>query len=371
MLAPSHPSWDPRVVMREARSLVAQGHRVALVAKHDPRRTVPAGIEVLPLPPQVLSRRQRALQIRRICRIARQWQADVYHAHEVESLAAGIWLKRRTKARLIFDAHECFHFTAARFLTGWKSRLATAVATRLLRWMSRQADQVIVVSYTNLRFYHETCGCRKVTLIHNSPPPELFPFTDKPPGAEHTLTHDGHFGADRGSNEVLDALAIVRRHVPAKLIVVGKIPEQNQEQERFAQRVRDLDLEGAVDVTGWIPYDQVGPNLNRGSIGLVAMRPSANNYGSLSNKLFNYMCTGQAVIGPAGSDTAQVLEHANCGVAVDVNDPQSLAEALLTLLRDPQRTRELGANARRAIETEFGWHKMETLLAEIYADLGK
>lgn len=96
------------------------------------------------------------------------------------------------------------------------------------------------------------------------------------------------------------------------------------------------------------------------------MQPTPNNYGSLSNKLFNYMCTGQAVIGPEGSNTAKIIRRANCGEVTDMSDPRKLADAMLALLRAPGRTRELGLNGRRAVETEYGWHKMEQRLAEIY-----
>ncbi len=41
--------------------------------------------------------------------------------------------------------------------------------------------------------------------------------------------------------------------------------------------------------------------------------------------------TGQAVIGPSGSDTEEVIRRANCGLAADMTKPESLADALLSL----------------------------------------
>ncbi len=81
------------------------------------------------------------------------------------------------------------------------------------------------------------------------------------------------------------------------------------------------------------------------------------------------MATGQAVIGPSGSDAEEVIRRADCGLAADVTKPESLAHVLLSLLRHPHRTRELGLNGRRAIEAEFGWHRMEDLLQRIYGRL--
>lgn len=367
MLAQSHPAWDPRVVRRESLSLVKQGHRVALIAMHDGQAHVPPEIELLPLPMRRLTRWKRIKTMWRAYRIARRWPADVYHAHEVESLAVGILLKWRTGAKLIFDAHECFHFTAARFLSGWRARLVSALAARMLRWMSRRASHVLVVSFTNEAFYRDDCGCQNVTIIHNSPPPDMFQYTDKPADAAHTITHDGYLAKNRGQNQILEALRIVKEHLPVRFLAVGLVHERDRDD--FHKRVDELGLQDVVEVTGWLPYEQAAARLNHGSIGLVAMQPTPNNYGSLSNKLFNYMSTGQAVVGPVGSNTAEVIRRANCGLVTDMTDPPSLARAITELLSDPSRCRQLGLNARRAIEEEYGWHRMERLLAEIYASL--
>jgi len=367
MLAPAHPTWDPRVVQREARSLAKLGHRVSVVAMHDGSRPFPPELELIPLPPRGPNRWRRALLIWRVYRTALRWRADVYHVHEVESLVAGVLLKWRTGAKLVFDAHECFQFTAARFLSGWKARLVTRITTRFLRLLARRADQVIVVSFTNEEFYRKDCGCTRVDIIYNSPPLEMFPFEHKPPEAVWTLTHDGFLGRSRGQQQILHALSIVRKETRVRLLVVGEL--QAADREEFDQLLVELGLQDIVEVTGWIPFDQVGPALNRGSIGLIAMQPTPNNYKSLSNKLFNYMATGQAVIGPIDSDTEEVIRRANCGLAADMTKPESLAEAVLSLLRNPQQTRELGLNGRRAVEAEFGWHRMEDLLHTIYGRL--
>jgi glycosyltransferase involved in cell wall biosynthesis len=238
---------------------------------------------------------------------------------------------------------------------------------RAMKLLSRRADHVIVVSYTSERFYREFCGCDKVTIIHNSPLPQLFPCEPKSAEALRTVTHNSFLSADRGMYQILEALAIVKQQVPLRFLNVGMIAEK--ENAAFAQRVKALNLEDEVEVTGWLDYDRVGPALNRGAIGLLALRPMPNNYATLHNKLFNYMCTGQAVIGPKGSDTEIVLKRADCGLAVDMTDPRELAQAILTLLRDPERTRRLGLNGRKAIETEFGWHMMEKSLESVYHEL--
>ena len=367
MISPWHSSWDPRVVMRESGSLLDGGHRVALIAMHDESRASLDRIELLPLPDDPRTRWQRIKLIPHIYRMARAWPADVYHVHEMESLLVGILLKWRTGAKLIFDSHECFHHTAARFLSGFKARVVTAMMARVVRWMSRRADHVIVVSFTSERFYREFCRCPKVTIIHNCPAPDVFPCLQKSPEAQRTVTHNGNLAADRGVHQILEALTLVKRNSPVRFLVFGLTREA--ERHTLQVRTKELGLEEVVEIVPWLEYDRLGLEMNRGSVGLMAIQPTANNLSTLHNKLFYYMATGQAVIGPVGSDTAEVLSRYDCGVAIDTRNPQALADAILSLITDKETCARFGANGRRAVETEFGFHKMGERLLEIYREL--
>ncbi len=372
MLCPSHHSWDPRVVMRESRSLIKAGHRVAIVAKADESREFIEGAELLEAPKvNWYSRWERIRAMWRVYRIARSWPADVYHAHEVESLAVGLLLKWRTGTKLVWDSHECFQFTAARFLSGWKAKLVTAFTARMLKWVSKWVDHVIVVSFTNEQFYLQFCHHNKVTIIYNSPIMDVFHCDKKTAEAEKIVTHSGNLSPDRGMMQILDALAIVKEKMPVKFIQVGSIIDCNGYPEQFEKQVKELGLDDVVEVTGWVPYKQMAEILNKSLIGLLAIQPSPNSYTTLHNKTFSSMCTGQALIVPKGSDTEKIIRETNCGLAIDMTDPQKLANAIMSLMEDSKQCRQLGQNGRKGIEEKFGWHIMENLLWKIYEDLEK
>ena len=354
-------------MQKEAATLAKQGKQVAVVAQHNERTVLPAGVQVLPVPAVSESRWERIRALPRAFRIARTWKADVYHAHEVESLLVGILLKWVTGAKLIFDSHECFHYTAARFQSGWRAKVTTAIARRVMGILARRADHVIVVSYSNEMFYRDECRCRNVTIIHNSPLPEDFPALAKSQEAKHTIVHNNWLSANRGIHEILTALVIVKQTARARFINVGMIKDTDR--EMFYSEVLERGLQDDVEVTGWLDYLEIARELNRGAIGLVAVQPTPNNQHTLHNKLFSYMSSGLAVIGPVGSDTEVVLDRSECGIAVDMTDPAALAIVMLKLLTDTDYAARLGANGRAAIENEYGWHHMETKLALIYEEL--
>jgi glycosyltransferase involved in cell wall biosynthesis len=366
MLAPSHPSWDPRVVQKEAATLARQGKQVAVLAQHTEGSEIPDGIEVLGVPPLSTSRWERLRALPKVFRMARAWRADVYHAHEVESLIVGILLKWTTGAKLIFDAHECFHYTAARYQRGRRARMTIALAKRLLKLLSRRADHVIVVSFSNEDFYRNECRCPNVSIVHNSPPSDTFKVQPKSVDGRLTVVHNSFLSRDRGLDTIIAALNLIHKNGRrVRFLNVGLMAAADQEELESAARTHDLE----VEVTGWLDYATMGDQLNRGSIGLVAVQPTLNNMHTLHNKLFNYMSTGLAVIGPRGSDTERVLTDSECGLSVDMTNASELAEAIEKLLDNPGYTAQLGANGRAAIDSEYGWHLMDQKLARIYDDV--
>jgi glycosyltransferase involved in cell wall biosynthesis len=167
--------------------------------------------------------------------------------------------------------------------------------------------------------------------------------------------------------QLLEAVALARASEDLRLLVVGKL--RSGCETEFNQTVGRLRLSDIVEVTGWIPYQEVGHMDARAQIGLVTMQPSGNNLGSLSNKVYSYMACGQAVIVPAGSASEELVRNYDCGLAVDTTQPAAIAAAIVRLSRDSELRKRLGRNGRRAIETDLGWHRMECQLRQIYETL--
>jgi glycosyltransferase involved in cell wall biosynthesis len=75
------------------------------------------------------------------------------------------------------------------------------------------------------------------------------------------------------------------------------------------------------------------------------------------------------VAADAGGTAELVGESGEAGVLVPPGDPVALAEAVSGLLADPRRRVQLGAAARRRIETEFPLGRMidgyERVLEEV------
>jgi glycosyltransferase involved in cell wall biosynthesis len=367
MLCSGHPVTDERVTYKQAVSLVKQGHEVIVFGRGEGEPTVLAGVAMRPLMPMGGGLIARARMIPKLTQAALEWTPDVVTCHEPESTLAGLRVKRRTGARVIFDVHEFFHESLSGRLP-WPLRPVVRVASAVwLRHLGRRVDYLTAVSPPLRDFYLAVQPPERVDLIYNSSIVALFPLCHQDVAGPVTVCHDGFLGVGRGMVQLLEALALARREADVRLLVVGRV--QPEDQTLFDEKLAALGLKDAIDLPGWVRYDKVGELLSRGQIGIVAMQPTPNNYGGLSNKIFNYMCCAQAVIVPRGSATADLVRDADCGLAVDTTRPEEIAGALVSLVRDPVLRQRLGANGRRAIEQEYGWHMMEKRLIEIYAQL--
>ena len=196
---------------------------------------------------------------------------------------------------------------------------------------------------------------------------EMFPPCDHDVDGPITVCHEGYLKPSRGMTQILESLVLARKQVDVRLLIVGRVEEESR--ELFDRQVADLALGDFLEIPGWKPYEEIGRLESAAQIGLVTLQPGGNTFKSLNNKLYNYMSCGQAVIGPAGSATEEMLQKYECGLVVDTTRPDKIAEAIVRLATDRELRKRLGGNGRRAIEQHLGWHKMEELLADIYGQL--
>jgi len=75
----------------------------------------------------------------------------------------------------------------------------------------------------------------------------------------------------------------------------------------------------------------------------------------MPSKVYEIMASGRPLLASAdpGTDLWKLVKSTGCGVCVRPEDPEELAEALLTLYRDPQRRREMGERGCRAAEQSY------------------
>jgi glycosyltransferase involved in cell wall biosynthesis len=163
----------------------------------------------------------------------------------------------------------------------------------------------------------------------------------------------------------IQALQRVSHSYPkAQLVVVGK------PQDRTVANARTLARElGVEDHIIWhLDYatdQQMGLFFSAAD---VALFPYQWIY--QSGALLMAMSFGRPVIATAVGSNADTIEHEVNGLLVPLDDPDKMADAILTLLDDPAAASALGQRANEHVSDQLSWKRFAARLLAFYDKIG-
>ncbi len=148
----------------------------------------------------------------------------------------------------------------------------------------------------------------------------------------------------------------------ARLVLVGEGPAEDE----LRAAAQGAGVSDRVVFAGRCQHDAIPGLLPAFDIALV---PAINAYAS-PLKLQEYMAAGLAILAPDQPNLREVLTHGRDALLVEPGSPTAFAEALLELVRDPERSAALGAAARATVERdELTWRGNARRVLAAYGDL--
>lgn len=213
------------------------------------------------------------------------------------------------------------------------TRLARAVHAGMERRVLRNADAVVTVSWYLSSQYEKIRG-RRVNTITNG-----FDHTDfeslKPLPEKHfVIGHYGTFGEDRNPQALWDALSELWQDEPSfsgrlRVDLIG--PVDVEVREAVARRP----FADAVKYVPYMPHEDVLVHMKAASVLLVILNQNSNEEGRVTGKIFEYLATGNAVlgIGSLTSDCARVIRESGAGRMVAFGDGPGMKHFLQEAFR--------------------------------------
>jgi glycosyltransferase involved in cell wall biosynthesis len=154
----------------------------------------------------------------------------------------------------------------------------------------------------------------------------------------------------------------------ARLWLVGHFAPPELEEE-VREDVRRRGLEGAVTITGRVPFETIGSYLAQAAVGWVSWQAVPKNEKNIPTKLFEYMAYALPVVSSDLPSTRPFIEPGVNGYLVPPADPAAHAQAILELLRHPEAAAEMGRRGQELVRTRFNWDEMEKRLLALYQEL--
>lgn len=354
-----HPRNDVRILLKECRSLAADGFEVTLIVADGHGPETRDGVKIVDAGARSSGRAGRALlTAARVYRIARAMRAPIYHFHDPELIPWGVLL-RFGGARVVYDAHENLphDILAKRYLPA-AARWALSGIVNPLELLAARALGSVVAATPDIE-----ARFRSVALhpgVYNFPLDGELAQPGEWRGRQAQACYIGGISVDRGVRQMVEAA----RHCAARIVLAGPLWD-------------GLTLEAARQLPGWAQVDyrgqigraEVAALMGASRVGLVTFQPTSGNVNALPNKLFEYMSAGIPVVAADFPGWRAIVEGTQCGLCVDPRDPVAIAAAIDRLTQDEEYAARCGRNGIEAVARHYNWSTQARKLADLYRRL--
>ncbi|SFN70884.1 glycosyltransferase family 4 protein [Mycetocola miduiensis] len=377
-----------RRVWLECQALIARGYRVSVICPKgpgDPSREHIDGVDIYKYAPAreakgllgfiwefAYSWVRTALLSLAVRRNARFDILQACNPPDTYWLLALLW--RPSGVRFVFDHHDLNpELFISRF--GQPRGLLKSLEYRGLLWLERrtfQAADRIISTNESYRAIAIRRGHRKpeeVTVVRSGPDTtSMRPIYPETPRAANgiNLVYLGIMGPQDGVDQVLLVVDELvhrrgRTNVTATLLGFGDCLEDLKRQST------ERGLDKHVTFTGRVDRVQIAEHLSRADIGLCPDLKTPLNDLSTMNKTMEYMAYGLPAVSFDLQET--LVSGGDTMLYVPSGDITAFADAVETLIDNPQLRMRLGKDARTRVSTLLDWRPQSAAYVSVFDDL--
>lgn len=278
-------------------------------------------------------------------------------------------LDREQRPPVVFDDHnaewvlqktgwETDRTNPARWHGALYSWIQWHKLARFERSVCRNAQHVVVVSEADAEAIRALDSQLAPTVIPNGVDVEYYVPSNEvcaKPLAELGCVFTGKMDFRPNVDAALwfadEVLPRLRQMIPrAHVAFVGQRPHE---------RITALSRREGIHVTGWVPDTR--PYIADAAVYVVPLRMG----GGTRLKVLEAMAMGKAIVSTPLGVSGIACQDGREVVIADRAD--EFARAVASLIRDRERARELGQNARRLVEAQYDWRNIVTRFDGVYA----
>ncbi len=237
----------------------------------------------------------------------------------------------------------------------------------LVRAILRSADSITTVSsYTQHQLEAIGVPAHQITLLHPCPyiTPAITPATIHCRPDVPVILSVGRLVQRKGFDTLLQAHQLLLKKIPKAVCVIAGAGEQLASLEQLAA---DLGISGQVVFTGRVTDQALAAWYERCTVFAMLPRELANHdvegFGIIFLEAASF---SKPVVAARSGGVADAVIDGVTGTLVDPDSPAAAADAIYTLLTQPERAQQYGQAGQQRVATEFQWSqqakKLENLL---------
>jgi glycosyltransferase involved in cell wall biosynthesis len=300
-----------------------------------------------------------------IARTAATWRPDILHLHSFWLWPVARGLRARLGKPLVYTVHS---------LDRAEYELGQGPAECLTQWVGQEAvissaDRVIALTQSERELLKSYCPGvdGRVRVVGNGI--DDVPLTPRARSRDSDaplVLFNGRFVERKGIRELMEAIELVLREEPCVqfVLVGGHRGCSGAQMESWLLPTWLRPLRAQIQFAGWLTPRQLTEWYRRADILVV---PSW--YEPFGMVILEGMLHGLAVAASAVGGPMEILDHERTGLLFPARDSKALAEAILRLVRNPDRRLCIGAAGATEVRERWLWHRIIEKMRRVYQEL--
>ncbi|MFP4135231.1 MAG: glycosyltransferase, partial [Halothece sp.] len=297
-------------------------------------------------------------------------QADIYHAHDLNVLAAAYHCAKKYGGKVVYDSHE-FYVERNR---GYKlNPLRRFALLQFEKFLIRKSDAVITVSQAIAEELSKRYKIALPTVILNVPisPREVMVTSEKSIRVAleiqpeyKILLYTGGIAFNRGLDKVIKSLQFLPQ---CYFVMMGN------GSEKYINQLKEIALENGVDsrvcTFGPVPSGEVTTYAASADLGIAAIENVCLSYYYCApNKIFEYLSANLPIIASNFPEMSRIINQYEIGGTFDPNQPQDIAKAVQEVFNNPKKMEKMRENTKTAAQF-YNWEVESKKFLKLYETL--
>lgn len=206
------------------------------------------------------------------------------------------------------------------------------------------------------RLSHDPCIQQKIHVIPNGVDTTNFTMVGNIPKKKQII-YAGNVGYAQDLETVILAMKEITKKHPLQFIIAG----DGDILSDLRTLVHKENLDRVVIFTGPLPRNQIPTMIKESLIGIAPLKDIPSLEYAAPTKVYEYMAGEIPFLGCGHGEIETIARESNAGIIAE-NTPDSIAEAIIMLLDDPERMYEMGMCGRVYVEKNYSRKDIAGLL---------